>query len=213
MAVKRLFELPMEDGSSILVEADEISQPTSHKKAYAVKGESGKVSQTLEESLQGVAPAIERIRQTLNDINNPKMVEVQFGLKIAGEAGAVFSSVSTEAHFTVKLTWENKSLQPHPHRSDTLASLCRFDCKGAGSACSSVALFAALLSVHGSYPDLLMHKTSRLKFRLRAVFHFLKVCSSPVSRNRTLNSSRRPRFCNVRPEFHPWLPGVAPTVT
>ena len=112
--MKRLFELPLEDGSNVLIEVDGAKQPVGYKQASADTGQAGKVSRTLEESLQGVKPAIERIRKTLNDINNPSKVEVEFGLKIAGEAGAVFSSVSTEAQFTVKLTWENKRIEPEP---------------------------------------------------------------------------------------------------
>lgn len=106
--MKRLFELPLVDGTTVTVEVDESQQPQGYKKASSAGEKSGKVSKTLEESLLTLKPAIERIRQALNDINNPSTVEVEFGIKIAGEAGAVFSSISTEAQFTVKLTWENK---------------------------------------------------------------------------------------------------------
>jgi hypothetical protein len=38
----------------------------------------------------------------------PEGVEVEFGLKFAGQAGAFIASASTEAQFRVKMVWKGK---------------------------------------------------------------------------------------------------------
>jgi hypothetical protein len=38
----------------------------------------------------------------------PDSVEVEFGVKLAGQAGWVFAKAATEGHLTVKLHWEHK---------------------------------------------------------------------------------------------------------
>jgi hypothetical protein len=42
-------------------------------------------------------------------VDAPEGVEVEFGLKFAGQAGAFIASASTEAQFRVKLAWKGKS--------------------------------------------------------------------------------------------------------
>ena len=36
---------------------------------------------------------------------SPETVEVEFGIKLAGEAGALIAKTSAEGHFAVKLSW------------------------------------------------------------------------------------------------------------
>jgi len=106
--MKKLVELPMEDGITIVAEVEEPEGAGGFKKATSKDGASEKVTQTFEEALQVLRPAIDRIQRTLNDLNNPDDVELQFGIKIVAGVGVVFSSASTEANFTVKLAWKNE---------------------------------------------------------------------------------------------------------
>jgi hypothetical protein len=41
-------------------------------------------------------------------VDAPDVVEVEFGVKFAGQAGAFIASVSTEAQFRVKVVWQDK---------------------------------------------------------------------------------------------------------
>jgi hypothetical protein len=40
---------------------------------------------------------------------SPDGVEIEFGVKLAGEAGAIIAKTSGEGHFTVKLSWTAKA--------------------------------------------------------------------------------------------------------
>jgi hypothetical protein len=89
------------DGSSVLVEVDEDT--------YGVE----EVSRTsegvldagrLESALGGVRDAAQATLDTLSKLS-PETVEVEFGIKLAGEAGALIAKTSAEGHFTVRLSW------------------------------------------------------------------------------------------------------------
>jgi len=43
-----------------------------------------------------------------NIADAPEGVEVEFGVKFAGQAGAFIASASTEAQFRVKVVWQSK---------------------------------------------------------------------------------------------------------
>jgi hypothetical protein len=43
-----------------------------------------------------------------NFADAPEDVEVEFGLKFAGQAGAFIASASTEAQFRIKMVWKGK---------------------------------------------------------------------------------------------------------
>ena len=79
------------DGSSVLVEVDEDT--------YGVEA----VSRTS----GGVLEAGQRLEAALDAMSklSPETVEVEFGIKLAGEAGALIAKASAEGHFTVRLSW------------------------------------------------------------------------------------------------------------
>jgi hypothetical protein len=90
------------DGSSVLVEVDEDAYGVE-----AVSRASGGVveaGQRLESALASVREAAQAALDTLTKLS-PEMVEVEFGIKLAGEAGALIAKTSAEGHFTVKLSW------------------------------------------------------------------------------------------------------------
>ena len=89
-------------GSSVLVELDEDT--------YGVEAVSRtsdgvlEAGQRLESALVGVRDAAQATLDTLTKLS-PETVEVEFGIKLAGEAGALIAKTSAEGHFTVKLSW------------------------------------------------------------------------------------------------------------
>lgn len=88
--------------SSVLVEMDEDT--------YGVEAVSRtadgvvKAGQRLEAALASVCDAAQAALETLKKLS-PDALEVEFGIKLAGEAGAMVAKTSAEGHFTVKLSW------------------------------------------------------------------------------------------------------------
>jgi Trypsin-co-occurring domain 1 len=98
--------------SSVLVEVDEDT--------YGVEAVSRasdgvmEAGQRLESALASVRDAAQATLDTLTKLS-PETVEVEFGIKLAGEAGALIAKASSEGHFTVRLTWSPGGEPHEPH--------------------------------------------------------------------------------------------------
>jgi hypothetical protein len=90
------------DGSSVLVEVDEDT--------YGVEAVSStsdgvlEAGQRLEAALGSVRDAAQAALEAMSKLS-PETVEVEFGIKLAGEAEALIAKASAEGHFTVRLSW------------------------------------------------------------------------------------------------------------
>ncbi len=90
------------DDSSVLIEVDE--------DAFGVervsRGPDGVVEagRRLTEALGSVRDAAQASIDVLHTLS-PDGLELQFGVKLAGEAGAIIAKTAAEGHFSVKLTW------------------------------------------------------------------------------------------------------------
>jgi hypothetical protein len=92
--------LPLEDGEGVVlfeVDDDEAlgPQPVSDE---------DKTVRSFDEALRRVQPAVGRVLASLQELT-PGAIEVEFGLKLTGQAGAIFAKVATEGHLRVKATW------------------------------------------------------------------------------------------------------------
>ena len=90
------------DDSSVLVEVDEDAygvEPVSRTSDGVVE-----TGERLESALASVCKAAQATLDTLTKLA-PETVEVEFGIKLAGEAGALIAKTSAEGHFTVRLSW------------------------------------------------------------------------------------------------------------
>jgi hypothetical protein len=103
--MKRLVEFPLEeDGTFMLVEVEETDQGGLVQASLSETIAKARI--TLEESLEKVKPAAKHIIRQIRKLPDPPdEVQVSFGLKLSAEAGAVLASASTEANYTVTLTW------------------------------------------------------------------------------------------------------------
>ncbi len=108
--MKRLVEFPLERGGSILVEVDVGESEEGGIVPAARPGEiAAKATQSFEEALEQVKPAANAIITKLRSLSDtPDEVEVQFGLKLSAEAGAIVASAGIEANYTVTLKWNSK---------------------------------------------------------------------------------------------------------
>ena len=49
---------------------------------------------------------------------NPDSIDVEFGVKLNAEAGAIIAKTAVEGHFLVKLGWKATRVSPEPHSHD-----------------------------------------------------------------------------------------------
>jgi len=108
LLVKRLISFPLETGGNVLIEVEEGGGPLTRGLHPSEVIET--VGATFEAALEAIKPAAIAVASKFRDfVDAPEGVEVEFGLKFAGQAGAFIASASTEAQFRVKLTWKGKS--------------------------------------------------------------------------------------------------------
>lgn len=94
------FELTQ--GSTVLVEVDDDNVGIER----VSRGRDGVVEagHRLTEALGSVRDAARESMKVLQTLS-PDRIELEFGVKLAGEAGAIIAKTVAEGHFTVTLTW------------------------------------------------------------------------------------------------------------
>ncbi|MFB6631574.1 CU044_2847 family protein [Streptomyces sp. NPDC056362] len=89
---------------TVLVEADGLApgqRPVSRGGNSLVRA-----SQTLDEALAGIRAAAESALAVFRGGSlQPDGVELEFGVKLTAEAGAVIAKTAVEGHLTVRLSW------------------------------------------------------------------------------------------------------------
>ena len=106
--MKRLIEFPLESGDTILVEVDMPETPGMVPAARG-KGVPEKARQSFEAALDKIRPAAQVIIKKLRALHDPPdEIEVEFGLKMNAEAGAVVAAAGVEANYKVTLTWKRE---------------------------------------------------------------------------------------------------------
>lgn len=106
--MRRLVEFPLEDGTSVWVEVEEEITP-GMVPAGRGEGVPERARQTFEAALEKVRPVAETVVRKLRALSDPPdEVEVEFGLKLNAEAGAVLAAAGAEAHYKIVLTWKRE---------------------------------------------------------------------------------------------------------
>jgi NTP-dependent ternary system trypsin peptidase co-occuring protein len=109
--MKHLVEYKLESGGSVFVEVDELEAGGIVR---AARGEiAAKASQTFEDAIDAVKPAILSVVSKLKEMSMPGQIAVEFGIKLGAKAGAVFSSADAEATFKITLTWKGSGGEAH----------------------------------------------------------------------------------------------------
>jgi hypothetical protein len=99
-----LVEFKTEDGALIVVEGVEDESGS----RLVSRGDDGAVqaTRTFEGSLEGVRAAAESALRVFRDGSlRPDSVEIEFGVKLTAEAGALIAKSAVEGHLVVKLAW------------------------------------------------------------------------------------------------------------
>ncbi|OQR64990.1 hypothetical protein B6E66_06070 [Streptomyces maremycinicus] len=76
----------------------------------------------VESAGTSLSAALGNVRQAASDMLGqframdvrPGTIEVEFGVKLTAEAGAIIARTSAEGHLNVRLTWENDGPQEPP---------------------------------------------------------------------------------------------------
>jgi Trypsin-co-occurring domain 1 len=106
--VKRLISFPLETGGSVLIEVEE-EAGVGVTRGLHPSDVVETVGNSFEAAIEAIKPAAVAVASKFRNFTDaPDGVEVEFGLKFAGQAGAFIASASTEAQFRVKVTWKGK---------------------------------------------------------------------------------------------------------
>ncbi|MFF8928910.1 CU044_2847 family protein [Streptomyces longwoodensis] len=108
-----LVEFTTADGVAVAVEAAEPPRPGSR----LVARDNGVVqaSRTFEGALEGVRAAAESALRVFRDGSlRPDGVEIEFGVKLSAETGAIIAKGTAEGHLVVKLSWTPAASVPEP---------------------------------------------------------------------------------------------------
>ncbi|MBT2565332.1 hypothetical protein J7I84_02265 [Arthrobacter sp. ISL-85] len=58
----------------------------------------------LEDALASVRPAARAALEAMAELI-PEQIQIEFGVKLAGDAGAVIAKSSSDAHFVLRMSW------------------------------------------------------------------------------------------------------------
>lgn len=103
--MRRYVEFPLEAGGSIVVEAEELS--TSVTRGLRPTDLSERAGETFEAALAHVRPAavtiVERLREL---VDPPDEIDVEFGIRLSAEFGAIVAKAAGDANFRVTMRWK-----------------------------------------------------------------------------------------------------------
>lgn len=109
--MSRVLEVPVVDGSSVLVEVDAVGD------GPALRGRGAPmpatVSEPLAQLLAGVGPATRAMLGELSALaESPYELEVEFGVKLSADAKIVIARAGGEAHFRIALKMSRPARHP-----------------------------------------------------------------------------------------------------
>ncbi|KUM87952.1 hypothetical protein AQI88_40315 [Streptomyces cellostaticus] len=111
--MNRLMEFTTEDGAVVVVEATEGASGTRLVSRGEGSGPAAQAARTFEGTLDGVRSAAQSALRVFRDGSlRPDSVELEFGVKLTAEAGAVIAKGAAEGQLVVKLSWSSKDTTP-----------------------------------------------------------------------------------------------------
>jgi Trypsin-co-occurring domain 1 len=101
-----LLEVPVEDGSVLLVEADRAEIPQGLVLASPQPGQAvAKATRSLSEALEQLEPMLRTVKDRLVACM-PDHFTVEFGVKLGGETGIILAKGTAEVNLKVTMTWD-----------------------------------------------------------------------------------------------------------
>ena len=103
----QLLELSVQDGSTVLVEVDEVASGpvTRGGRAQNAVIEAGA---SLEQVLGKLGPTLSGIvTQVRNAVDRPDEVQIEFAVKLSTDANVIIARAGGEANFRIALKWSS----------------------------------------------------------------------------------------------------------
>lgn len=103
-----LMQMDTSGNGSVLIEVDEGSPGFERASRH---GTIIKATETFENALDNVkSAALSALSRMASGPRQPDSIEIEFGVKLNAETGAVIAKASVEGHLKVKMTWQRQSL-------------------------------------------------------------------------------------------------------
>jgi len=117
--VAALVEFPLEDGGSVFVEgADGFRGDGGRGPTGRLPGPgelSVRAGETFQAAIERVQPAAAALIARLNTLaDRPDEVELEFGIQLSAEFGAIVAKGSGDANFTVRMRWTAAPAKERP---------------------------------------------------------------------------------------------------
>ncbi|HZD14712.1 MAG TPA: CU044_2847 family protein [Pseudonocardiaceae bacterium] len=101
-----LVEVPVDDGSVLVVEADRADIPGGLTLASPEPGAvAARAVRSLSDSLGRLEPLLRAVKEQLV-ASNPDRFAVEFGVKLGGETGIILAKGTAEVNLKITMTWD-----------------------------------------------------------------------------------------------------------
>jgi hypothetical protein len=109
--MKRLVEFPSNSGEPILVEVEDVGLSGETRRGLSTSAVLERAQTSFEDALEKAKPMATGLVGKLRAIGDaagspPDEVQVEFGIILNAEAGAVLASASAGANYKVTMTWK-----------------------------------------------------------------------------------------------------------
>ena len=107
--MKRLVEFPSDNGEPILVEVEDLGLSGETRRGLSASAVVERAQTSFEDALDRVRPMATSLvgkLRTMSDAAAPDEVQVEFGIVLSAEAGAVLAAASAGANYKVTMTWK-----------------------------------------------------------------------------------------------------------
>ncbi len=108
--MKRLVEFPSDGGGTIMVEVEDLAPAGQTRRGLSTSAVVERAQNSFEDALEKTRPIASGLIGRLREIGDsavepPDEIQVEFGLLLSAEAGAVLAAASATANFKVTMTW------------------------------------------------------------------------------------------------------------
>lgn len=107
MSFRKLHEYTTGSGTSIWIETREVPLEIGRTtKATSAKKLLQRASTSFEETLEVVKPVVSTVMRSLEGLaQSAETIQVEFGVSLSAEAGAIVAAASAEANFKITVSW------------------------------------------------------------------------------------------------------------
>ncbi|MCC4765123.1 hypothetical protein FXW07_00280 [Methanosarcina sp. DH1] len=104
---KKVVEYKLEQGGVVLIEVEETDIEKGRIPVSREPGVPEKATKEFDKALDEVRPVADTIIQKLKNLDSkPDNIEIEFGIKMSAEAGALIAATGIEANFRITLSWK-----------------------------------------------------------------------------------------------------------